>query len=289
MSAFVLSLLTFLAGFFPGAANAQARQVHQVHVAHEAHVIHAPLVHAAATTSVESSGAVAGATIQTTSTPAPKAKTRKTAQVAAPKTTVASTPTIQKQTMPVQAPTQPSPVAAIQPQVQAQAPIQVAIQSTPAPQPAPVHAQSTPVPAQPAPSNFISQVEQLVLQYTNDARAQNGLSPVSSDAQLSAIARSHSADMLARNYFAHEDLSGCSGSCRMTNAGYQWSKMGENIHKMYGYTMTASETAHRIVNDWMNSAGHRANILTASFTKVGIGVAMKGTDVYTTQDFALPR
>jgi uncharacterized protein YkwD len=105
------------------------------------------------------------------------------------------------------------------------------------------------------------------------------------DASLGNIARAHSQDMLIHNYFEHTDLSGCDPGCRLTNAGYTWRSYGENIHWMSGYNLSAADTAQKIVNDWINSAPHRENLL-GSFTYSGIGVAQSGSKIYTTADYA---
>jgi uncharacterized protein YkwD len=138
-------------------------------------------------------------------------------------------------------------------------------------------------------SGTVSQIESEVLRLTNAARADNGLAPLTSDTALANIARAHSVDMLTHNYFSHPDLTGCDGACRMTNAGYSWQAMGENIHMMSGYHLSVTDTAQKIVTDWMNSPGHRANILNSSFTHAGIGIAMEGDTIYTTADYSLPR
>lgn len=99
----------------------------------------------------------------------------------------------------------------------------------------------------------------------------------------------HSTDMLVNDYFNHTDLTGCTADCRLTKAGYSWSAMGENIHMMSGYNLAAAASAEKIVTDWMNSPEHRANILNASYTNVGIGIAISGSTIYTTADYAEPQ
>ena len=163
-------------------------------------------------------------------------------------------------------------------------PTYVAPAPTPTPTPTPV------VPPTTTPdTDYASQVESLVLQYTNAQRAQNGLATLANDTRLASIARAHSVDMLQHNYFNHNDLTGCSPACRLNNAGYAWQSYGENIHWMYGYTLTPEQAAQKVVNDWMNSPGHRANILNGSFTTAGVGVAVAGTTIYSTTDYTLPR
>ena len=140
-----------------------------------------------------------------------------------------------------------------------------------------------PTPA-PAAADYAAQIQQFVLAETNSARAQNGLPALSGDAQAASIARAHSADMLANHYFEHTNLSGCNAGCRLTNAGYTWKSYGENIHWMSGYKLSAQDAAKKIVTDWMNSPGHRANIL-GSFTYAGVGIAVSGDTVYSTTDY----
>ena len=154
---------------------------------------------------------------------------------------------------------------------------------TPPPQPAPAAPTAT------APTNFVSQVAADVFADTNEQRRLNGLSPLALNATVGSIARAHSSDMLANNYFAHNDLSGCSPSCRLTNAGYDWQAMGENIYEMSGYNLDAAGTANQIVQGWMNSPEHKANILNGSYTQTGVGIAVQGSTVYATSDYAEPR
>ena len=147
--------------------------------------------------------------------------------------------------------------------------------------------QSAPAPTQNAPSqtsDLRTQIEQYVLAETNAARAKNGLSAFVADSSAAAVARAHSEDMLSKNYFQHTNLSGCNAGCRLTNAGYVWRSYGENIHWMQGYKLSAQDSAKKIVNDWMNSPGHRANIL-GSFTYAGVGIAVSGDKIYSTTDY----
>jgi len=95
--------------------------------------------------------------------------------------------------------------------------------------------------------------------------------------------------MLANDYFEHEDLNGCSSSCRVTNGGYRWQSVGENIYMMSGYKLSPEKAAAMIVDGWMNSPGHRANILGTSFTYSGVGVVSDGESIYATALYAKPR
>ena len=138
-------------------------------------------------------------------------------------------------------------------------------------------------------NDFASQIEAAIFSLTNTERRKNGLPPLAIDPALAQIARAHSADMLAHQYFNHSDLSGCDLSCRFAASGYSYWNIGENIHMMSGYNISASASAQQIVKDWMNSPGHRANILGTSFTHTGIGVAAVGSTIYSTVDFSRPR
>lgn len=165
------------------------------------------------------------------------------------------------------------------------------VSTQPAPAPTQTVAPSTQQVSQPvsqptvAPTSFATQVEQYVLADTNAFRAQNGLPALTADAQLASIARAHSADMLANNYFAHNALNGCDPGCRLTNAGYPWRSYGENIHWMSGYNLSAADSAQKIVNDWINSPPHRENLL-GSFTYAGIGIVVNGSKIESTADYA---
>ncbi len=166
-----------------------------------------------------------------------------------------------------------------------------------APSPAPAtpspKAEPAPEPVQPAPApsqskTYTQLVEQEILRLTNIERIKQGLSALALDTQLSAISREHSADMAAKKYFDHVSPSGCSSACRAGAAGYSYTSLGENIYLFWGQTLTPELAAQKIVLGWMNSAGHRANIL-GNYTKSGIGIYAEGTSVYATAMYSLPR
>ena len=169
-----------------------------------------------------------------------------------------------------------------------QAPIPPATKVTPPPTER-ITAAPEILPEESAVPYHVSLVEQEIFLQTNAERVKNGLLPLSFDATLAAVAREHSSDMIAQDYFSHEDKSGCSSSCRVTNAGYAWTIVGENIYMMSGYELDAAASAKMIVNGWMNSPGHRANILRETYTRAGVGVSVKGKDIYTTSMYAKPR
>ncbi len=89
--------------------------------------------------------------------------------------------------------------------------------------------------------------------------------------------------MAAKNYFSHTGLDGRSPFDRMRDAGYSYSSAAENI-------AAGQPTPAAVVNGWMNSEGHRANILNCKLTQIGVGVARGGSyGIYWTQVFGTPR
>ncbi|MBL8158076.1 CAP domain-containing protein [bacterium] len=139
------------------------------------------------------------------------------------------------------------------------------------------------------PIDVIAEMETEILRLTNEERVEQGLPALTFDTKLHSIATLHSEDMLANDYFEHEDPDGCSSSCRATNAGYRWRAIGENIYMMSGYKIDPAKMAAQVVAGWMDSPGHRANILGTSFAESGVGVAIKGKDVYVTAVYGKER
>ncbi len=150
---------------------------------------------------------------------------------------------------------------------------------------------STPAPATSTPTQktYAEQVAALVLEKTNRERTANGLSALTADATLASVARGHSADMQSNHYFSHTSEDGCDSSCRADKAGYAWRAIGENIYMMSGFTLSADAAAEKIVQGWMNSPGHRANILREVYTHSGVGVVAIDEDIYATALYATPR
>ncbi|WP_344210024.1 CAP domain-containing protein [Kribbella sancticallisti] len=106
--------------------------------------------------------------------------------------------------------------------------------------------------------------EREVLELTNAARRNQGCRALSLDDSLVEAAGSHASDMVRRHYMDHTNPDGKGPGDRMKAAGFQGSGWGENIAAGY-------DSAQRVFNAWMNSDGHRANILNCKFTKIGIG------------------
>jgi hypothetical protein len=133
-------------------------------------------------------------------------------------------------------------------------------------------------------SEFINQV----LELTNIERAKAGLKPLKLNSQLLNAAQDHSKDMAQDDFFSHTGVDGSSVSDRVQDNGYQYSTVGENI-------AAGQRTAAEVVEGWMNSPGHRANILNANYTEIGIGYVYLENDTgsvnynhYWTQVFGTP-
>ena len=153
-------------------------------------------------------------------------------------------------------------------------------------------------------SALASRIHDLV----NAQRAQNGLAALSYDPALAALALNHSTDMATNNYFSHVDPAGEDPTARGNASGiycvkdygsYYTYGIAENLFQNNLYTSvtdtngaysyawsTPEEIAQSTVTGWMNSPGHRKNILTATYESEGLGVAVATDDkVYITEDF----
>lgn len=111
--------------------------------------------------------------------------------------------------------------------------------------------------------------EQEVIRLVNVERAKQGLQELKYDWELARVARYKSEDMRDNNYFSHTSPVYGSPFDMMKNFGINYKSAGENIAK--GQT-----TPEQVVNAWMNSSGHRANILSSKFTHIGVGYAKSG-------------
>lgn len=114
----------------------------------------------------------------------------------------------------------------------------------------------------------------------NKERAAQGLPALVLQSNISEVARQYSVYMATNDHFAHEDLQGNGPDQRLTAAGIGWHAMGENI--LYNYEGTGLAA----IQQWMNSPGHKANILSTSFGHVGYGVYKDASGKFWwTQDF----
>jgi uncharacterized protein YkwD len=138
-----------------------------------------------------------------------------------------------------------------------------------------------PAPSTPPSTSGLTAAEAEVLTLVNKERAAAGCGPLTSNSILVSVARAHSTDMAVHRYFDHNSQDGRSPFDRMRAAGYQGRLMGENI-------AAGQPTPTAVMDAWMHSPGHRANILNCGFKAVGIGVAtLAGSPyrIYWTQDF----
>lgn len=124
-------------------------------------------------------------------------------------------------------------------------------------------------------SGFVKQVIDL----TNQERKKNGLGELKTDGELSNVAEMKSEDMKDKDYFSHTSPTYGSPFEMMQNFGVQYSSAAENI-------AVGQKTPESVVNAWMNSPGHRKNILNGQLTHIGVGIAKDDSQgMYWTQMF----
>jgi len=121
-----------------------------------------------------------------------------------------------------------------------------------------------------------------VFELTNQERMKAGVSPLEWSDSLAAVALAHSKDMAVRGFFDHTNPEGLSPFDRMKNAGISYRRAAENI-------AAGQQSPEAVVNGWMNSSGHRANILNPQLTHLGVGYYAGGSyGSYWTQCFITP-
>ncbi|MFJ3199825.1 CAP domain-containing protein [Streptomyces sp. NPDC086989] len=220
------------------------------------------------------------ASLSPSASASPSASPSPSATPAKPTPAAASTP----------APAAPTPPAAKEPAKPAQSPAPVvrvpvapaapAAPKTAAPKPP---APSTPKPPAPTtppatkPDDGRSAQEAAVLTLVNQERAQAGCGPVRANPPLAALAAAFSKDMATRGFFDHTDPDGRTPWDRAANAGLG-GLGGENIARGQG-------DAQAVMNAWMNSPGHKANILNCEFRTLGVGAYFADGGPWWTQDF----
>lgn len=136
------------------------------------------------------------------------------------------------------------------------------VSPSPSPQPGPLARIAAPTPSP----------EERVLELVNQERLKNQLPPLKGHDLLDSSAETHSGNMANRNFFAHCDLDAETQPWdRMSAAGYSWNAAAENIAAGY-------DTPEAVVNGWMNSSGHRANILSTNYRELGNGYVYQADD-----------
>lgn len=128
----------------------------------------------------------------------------------------------------------------------------------------------------PGSDSSVTNYENEVIRLVNEIRVKNGLKALTADWELSRVARYKSQDMKDNRYFSHTSPVYGSPFDMIRSFGIAYRSAGENIAK-------GQSTPQAVVNAWMNSSGHRANILNSSYTRIGVGYVKNGN--YWTQMF----
>ncbi|VIF70198.1 sporulation protein [Clostridioides difficile] len=128
-------------------------------------------------------------------------------------------------------------------------------------------------------SENFSAYQKEVVDLVNIERSKAGLNPLTLDSSISNVATKKSQDMIDNNYFSHNSPTYGSPFDMLKKFGISYKTAGENI-------AMGQKTPKEVVNAWMNSEGHRKNIMNPNFSKIGVGVAQKsGGSIYWTQIF----
>lgn len=143
-----------------------------------------------------------------------------------------------------------------------------------------------PTPPEPQePTAEILALEVEAFNLINQQRTTNGLNALVMNESMREVARAHSQDMDARNFFDHVNPDGDDPFDRMADAGIAFSSAAENIAANQGF----ADPAQTAADSWFNSSGHLANIMTADFTETGMGVAKSNSnEFFFTQIFMTP-
>lgn len=140
------------------------------------------------------------------------------------------------------------------------------------------------VPATPAPP-LVAQTSdpalEEVLNLVNAARQRVGAAPLTLAPPLNSAAQNHAQDLANHQRLSHSGSNGSTLRSRIDATGYNWRAIGENV-------AMGQPTAAEVMNSWMNSPGHRQNLLNPTFTELGLGLAEAGGRRYWVQVFATP-
>lgn len=131
---------------------------------------------------------------------------------------------------------------------------------------------------------FMAEVEQAIYNKVNEERAKAGVPALSYNTTMEKYARIKSQDMGDKNYFSHTDPNGNYITTQMKADGVTYNAWGENIAYIGGIT-DPTALANQFMRNWMNSEGHKKNILSTNFSSIGVGVYKIGDKVYATQEF----
>ena len=219
--------------------------------------------------------------------PKRSAGTTTTATASAPTTTTTSPPKAAPTTTTSPAPTATTTTSAPPPTTTAASPAPPPPTTTTS-APAPTTTAAAPPPptttttASPPPSSGLNASEQSLLDAVNQARAQNGLRPLAIDSRLEQAAQEHTADLLATNAFTHDFIKSGVSYPFATWIGWYYTGAcaGENLAEG-----SPSLSAAQAVQLWLNSPGHRANMLSGSYTTIGVELSGSGGTTIATTDF----
>ena len=133
----------------------------------------------------------------------------------------------------------------------------------------------------------LREVERRIYLLTNEVRRKYHLSPLDRDDALVTTARAHSDDMLRRHFFSHVNPDGQAPKDRIAPVySNTIARAGENIWSGHGYDYADSKLMARIIVDsWISSPGHRANLLNPNYTHLGVGVSVQDKEIRATQNF----
>lgn len=143
----------------------------------------------------------------------------------------------------------------------------------------PILSTPTPLPTPATETMIMSRDQKKALDLLNSDRVKQGLAPLKINAQLSKVAENYAHDMINRDYFSHTSPEGLSPFDRMRKQNIIFNRAGENL--AFNVSIAAAQQA------FMNSPGHRANVLDPYYTQVGLGV-VNGPNgrVYVVQEFS---
>lgn len=230
----------------------------------------------------------------------PQSETQATSSSSVSATSTKATTTLEKQTQPAAnaKPSTSAPKPSVKPTAPSTPALGTAPTSAPAiaptPKPAPVEPQppaiivvATSTQSAPAPDTSGAALSAAgIFSLTNAERVKAGLPPLAYNAKLEASAGAKNADMIAKQYFAHVSPEGVGIGDLAERFGYPFRHVGENL-ALGDFTSNT-----HVVNGWMDSPGHRANILAEKFTEIGISAVRgnyQGREVwYAVQEFGTP-
>lgn len=171
----------------------------------------------------------------------------------------------------------PTPSPSVSP---SRKPSPTASRSTATSQPAPTRSTAPPSTTKPA-NGDVGKDAAEVVRLANVERGKAGCGALGIDDKLMTAAQRHSQDQADNKKMTHTGSNGSSLGDRVNDVSYQWSALGENV-------AWNQQSPAAVMKAWMNSPGHRANILNCSFTEIGVGIA-NSNGPYWTQVFAAPR